>query len=206
MEVFHLEHSLSEHYLTILRDKSTDSQQFRSAASKISLLLLMEATKELAVSDKKIDTPIAPFLGKKIETESVAVPVLRAGLGLLDGIQSLLPNLSVGYIGVQRNDETANPENYYCKLPDLNDKNIFVLEPMLATGGSLSFAISQIKKAGGSNISALCVVSAPEGIERIKKDHPDIKLYTAAIDDELNDSWYIVPGLGDMGDRLFGTL
>ena len=206
MEVFHLEHSLSDHYLTILRDKSTDSHRFRTAARKMSLLLLMEATKELSTSDKKIETPLAPFIGKEIEKESVAVPVLRAGLGLLDGIQSLLPNLSVGYIGVQRNEKTSNPEDYYCKLPDLKNKNIFVLEPMLATGGSLSFAVSQIKKAGGSNISALCVVSAPEGIERLNKDHPEIKLYTATIDDELNDNWYIVPGLGDMGDRLFGTL
>lgn len=206
MEVFHLQHSLSEHYLTILRDKTTESEQFRDSAKKLSVLLLMEATKNLATQDKNIDTPLAKFSGKEIEQESVAVPVLRAGLGLLDGIQSLMPNLSVGYIGVQRNEETSHPEDYYCKLPDLKNKNIFVLEPMLATGGSLSFAVSQVKDAGGTNISALCVVSVPEGIERLEKEHPDIKLYTAAIDDELNESWYIVPGLGDMGDRLFGTI
>ena len=206
MEVFHLQHSLSEHYLTILRDKTTESEQFRDSARKIAILLLMEATKNLSTMDKNIDTPLAKFSGKEIEQGSVAVPVLRAGLGLLDGIQSLMPNLSVGYIGVQRNEETSNPEDYYCKLPDLKNKNIFVLEPMLATGGSLSFAVSQVKDAGGNNISALCVVSAPEGIERLEKEHPDIKLYTAAIDDELNESWYIVPGLGDMGDRLFGTI
>ena len=206
MEVFHLQHSLSEHYLTILRDKTTESEQFRDSAKKLSVLLLMEATKNLATLDKNIDTPLAKFSGKEIEQESVAVPVLRAGLGLLDGIQSLMPNLSVGYIGIQRNEETSHPEDYYCKLPNLKNKNIFVLEPMLATGGSLSFAVSQVKDAGGTNIYALCVVSAPEGIERLEKEHPDIKLYTAAIDDELNESWYIVPGLGDMGDRLFGTI
>lgn len=206
MEVNQLNHSLSDHYLTILRDKSTETEQFRSAARKISILLLLEATKELAILGKNVDTPLAPFNGKEVEKESVAIPVLRAGLGLLEGVQSLLPNLSVGYIGIQRNEETSHPEDYYCKLPDLRNKNIFILEPMLATGGSLSFAISQVKKSGGENISSLCVVSAPEGIERLEKDHPETKLYTAAIDDGLNDNWYIVPGLGDMGDRLFGTI
>ena len=206
MKVNHLKHSLSEHYLTILRDERTETEEFRNAANKISILPLAEATKELSVTDKEITTPLEPFVGKEVEKESVAIPVLRAGLGLLDGILNLLPNLSVGYIGVQRNEETSHPEDYYCKLPDLNNKNIFVLEPMLATGGSLSFALSQIKNAGGSHISALCVVSAPEGIKRLEEEHPDITLYTAAIDDSLNENWYIVPGLGDMGDRLFGTI
>jgi len=206
MKVNHLKHSLSEHYLTILRDERTETEEFRNAANKISILLLAEATKELSVTDKEITTPLEPFVGKEVEKESVAIPVLRAGLGLLDGILNLLPNLSVGYIGVQRNEETSHPEDYYCKLPDLNNKNIFVLEPMLATGGSLSFAVSQTKNAGGSHISALCVVSAPEGIKRLEEEHPDITLYTAAIDDSLNENWYIVPGLGDMGDRLFGTI
>ena len=206
MKVNHLKHSLAEHYLTILRDERTKSDEFRHAANKISTLLLAEATKEMAITDKEITTPLEPFVGKEVEKESVAIPVLRAGLGLLDGILNLLPNLSVGYIGVQRNEETSYPEDYYCKLPDLNNKNIFVLEPMLATGGSLSFAVNKIKKAGGSNISALCIVSAPEGIKRIEEEHPDITLYTAAIDESLNENWYIVPGLGDMGDRLFGTI
>ena len=206
MKVNHLKHSLSEHYLTILRDKNTTSEEFRKAANKISILLLAEATKDISITDKKIITPLEAFVGKEIEKESVAIPVLRAGLGLLDGIINLMPNLSVGYIGIQRNEETSHPEDYYCKLPDLNNKNIFVLEPMLATGGSLSFAVSQVKKAGGTDIYALCVVSAPEGIERLENEHPDITLHTAAIDDSLNENWYIVPGLGDMGDRLFGTI
>ena len=206
MKVNHLKHSLSEHYLTILRDERTNSDEFRKAANKISVLLLAEATKEISTTDKEITTPLESFVGKEVAKESVAIPVLRAGLGLLDGIINLMPNLSVGYIGIQRNEETSHPEDYYCKLPDLNNKNIFVLEPMLATGGSLSFAVSQVKKAGGTDISALCVVSAPEGIERLEKEHPDITLYTAAIDISLNENWYIVPGLGDMGDRLFGTI
>ena len=206
MKVNHLKHSLVEHYLTILRDERTKSDDFRQAANKISILLLAEATKEIPITDKEITTPLETYVGKEVEKESVAIPVLRAGLGLLDGILNLLPNLSVGYIGVQRNEETSYPEDYYCKLPDLYNKNIFVLEPMLATGGSLSFALNKIKNAGGSNISALCIVSAPEGIKRIEEEHPDITLYTAAIDDSLNENWYIVPGLGDMGDRLFGTI
>ena len=206
MKVNHLKHSLAEHYLTILRDEKTKSDDFRQAANKISILLLAEATKEIPITDKEITTPLETYVGKEVEKESVAIPVLRAGLGLLDGILNLLPNLSVGYIGVQRNEETSYPEDYYCKLPDLYNKNIFVLEPMLATGGSLSFALNKIKNAGGSNISALCIVSAPEGIKRIEEEHPDITLYTAAIDDSLNENWYIVPGLGDMGDRLFGTI
>ena len=206
MKVNHLKHSLAEHYLTILRDERTKSDDFRQAANKISILLLAEATKEIPITDKEITTPLETYVGKEVEKESVAIPVLRAGLGLLDGILNLLPNLSVGYIGVQRNEETSYPEDYYCKLPDLYNKNIFVLEPMLATGGSLSFALNKIKNAGGSNISALCIVSAPEGIKRIEEEHPDITLYTAAIDDSLNENWYIVPGLGDMGDRLFGTI
>ena len=205
MEVKVITHSLAEHYLTILRDINTNPDQFRNAANKLSSLLITEATREINTAERKIDTPLAPYVGSEISNESVAVPVLRAGLGLLEGVQNILPNLSVGYIGVQRNEETSHPEDYFSKLPDVSGKNIFVLEPMLATGGSLSFAISKIKEEGGTNISAICVVSAPEGIERIKNDHPDITLFTASIDDGLNENWYIVPGLGDMGDRLFGT-
>ena len=205
MEVKVINHSLAKHYLTILRDINTNPDQFRDATNKLSSLLITEATREINIDDRKIDTPLAPYVGSKISNESVAVPVLRAGLGLLEGVQNILPNLSVGYIGVQRNEETSHPEDYFSKLPDVSGKNIFVLEPMLATGGSLSFAISKIKEAGGTNISAICVVSAPEGIERIKNDHPDVTLFTASIDDGLNENWYIVPGLGDMGDRLFGT-
>ena len=205
MELIEISHPLKDHYLTNLRDKNTDFDTFRDSASKLSYFLVVEATKHLTTLSKEIDTPLTKTNGVQIENNSVAISVLRAGLGLMDGVQQLIPNISFGYIGVQRNEETAQPENYYEKLPDLVDKNVFILEPMLATGGSLSFAIETVKKYNPKNIHALTVISAPEGINKIKKNHPDITLVTASIDEKLDDNWYIVPGLGDMGDRLFGT-
>ena len=205
MELIEISHPLKDHYLTNLRDKNTDFDTFRDSASKLSYFLVVEATKHLTTLSKEIDTPLTKTQGVQIENNSVAISVLRAGLGLMDGVQQLIPNISFGYIGVQRNEETAQPENYYEKLPDLVDKNVFILEPMLATGGSLSFAIETVKKYNPKNIHALTVISAPEGINRIKENHPDITLVTASIDEKLDDNWYIVPGLGDMGDRLFGT-
>ena len=205
MELIEISHPLKDHYLTNLRDKNTDFDTFRDSASKLSYFLVVEATKHLTTLSKEIDTPLTKTKGVQIENNSVAISVLRAGLGLMDGVQQLIPNISFGYIGVQRNEETAQPENYYEKLPDLVDKNVFILEPMLATGGSLSFAIETVKKYNPKNIHALTVISAPEGIDKIKKNHPDITLVTASIDEKLDDNWYIVPGLGDMGDRLFGT-
>ena len=205
MELIEISHPLKDHYLTNLRDKNTDFDTFRDSASKLSYFLVVEATKHLTTLSKEIDTPLTKTKGVQIENNSVAISVLRAGLGLMDGVQQLIPNISFGYIGVQRNEETAEPENYYEKLPDLVDKNVFILEPMLATGGSLSFAIETVKKYNPKNIHALTVISAPEGINIIKENHPDITLVTASIDEKLDDNWYIVPGLGDMGDRLFGT-
>ncbi len=205
MELIEISHPLKDHYLTNLRDKNTDFDTFRDSASKLSYFLVVEATKHLTTLSKEIDTPLTKTKGVQIENNSVAISVLRAGLGLMDGVQQLIPNISFGYIGVQRNEETAQPENYYEKLPDLVDKNVFILEPMLATGGSLSFAIETVKRYNPKNIHALTVISAPEGINKIKKNHPDITLVTASIDEKLDDNWYIVPGLGDMGDRLFGT-
>lgn len=205
MELIEISHPLKDHYLTNLRDKNTDFDTFRDSASKLSYFLVVEATKHLTTLTKEIDTPLTKTKGVQIENNSVAISVLRAGLGLMDGVQQLIPNISFGYIGVQRNEETAQPENYYEKLPDLVDKNVFILEPMLATGGSLSFAIETVKKYNPKNIHALTVISAPEGINKIKENHPDITLVTASIDEKLDDNWYIVPGLGDMGDRLFGT-
>ena len=205
MELIEISHPLKDHYLTSLRDKNTDFDTFRDSASKLSYFLVVEATKHLTTLSKEIDTPLTKTKGVQIENNSVAISVLRAGLGLMDGVQQLIPNISFGYIGVQRNEETAQPENYYEKLPDLVDKNVFILEPMLATGGSLSFAIETVKKYNPKNIHALTVISAPEGINKIKENHPDITLVTASIDEKLDDNWYIVPGLGDMGDRLFGT-
>ena len=205
MELIEISHPLKDHYLTNLRDKNTDFDTFRDSASKLSYFLVVEATKHLTTLSKEIDTPLTKTKGVQIENNSVAISVLRAGLGLMDGVQQLIPNISFGYIGVQRNEETAQPENYYEKLPDLVDKNVFILEPMLATGGSLSFAIETVKKYNPKNIHALTVISAPEGINKIKENHPDITLITASRDEKLDDNWYIVPGLGDMGDRLFGT-
>ena len=205
MELIEISHPLKDHYLTNLRDKNTDFDTFRDSASKLSYFLVVEATKHLTTLSKEIDTPLTKTKGVQIENNSVAISVLRAGLGLMDGVQQLIPNISFGYIGVQRNEETAQPENYYEKLPDLVDKNVFILEPMLATGGSLSFAIETVKKYNPKNIHALTVISAPEGINKIKENHPDITIVTASIDEKLDDNWYIVPGLGDMGDRLFGT-
>ena len=205
MELIEISHPLKDHYLTNLRDKNTDFDTFRDSASKLSYFLVVEATKHLTTLSKEIDTPLTKTKGVQIENNSVAISVLRAGLGLMDGVQQLIPNISFGYIGVQRNEETAQPENYYEKLPNLVDKNVLILEPMLATGGSLSFAIETVKKYNPKNIHALTVISAPEGINKIKENHPDITLVTASIDEKLDDNWYIVPGLGDMGDRLFGT-
>ena len=205
MELIEISQPHKDHYLTNLTDKNTDFDTFRDSASKLSYFLVVEATKHLTTLSKEIDTPLTKTKGVQIENNSVAISVLRAGLGLMDGVQQLIPNISFGYIGVQRNEETAQPENYYEKLPDLVDKNVFILEPMLATGGSLSFAIETVKKYNTKNIHALTVISAPEGINKIKENHPDITLVTASIDEKLDDNWYIVPGLGDMGDRLFGT-
>ena len=206
MQVIEISHPLKDHYLTIIRDKETDFENFREYSSKLSYLLFIEGTKNISTKVKPIETPLTNIDGLEIENENVAIAVLRAGLGLVDGVKNLLPSTSFGYIGVQRNEETATPEYYYENLPNLENKNVFILEPMLATGGSLSFAIDKVKEHNPKSIIALTVISAPEGIERLKKEHSDIALVTAKIDEKLNENWYIVPGLGDMGDRLFGTI
>ena len=205
MQVIEISHPLKDHYLTIIRDKETDFENFREYSSKLSYLLFIEGTKNISTKVKPIETPLTNIDGLEIENENVAIAVLRAGLGLVDGVKNLLPSTSFGYIGVQRNEETATPEYYYENLPNLENKNVFILEPMLATGGSLSFAIDKVKEHNPKSIIALTVISAPEGIERLKKEHSDITSVTAKIDEKLNENWYIVPGLGDMGDRLFGT-
>ena len=206
MKIIELEHPLSKHYLTLLREKDTSFEIFRSAASKLSYLLIIEATKNLKIDQKEIETPLVETTGYKLSSNTVAVSVLRAGLGLIDGPKNLIPGMTFGYIGVQRNEETAKPENYYENLPDVKNKDVFILEPMLATGGSLSFAIDTVKKYEPKNIFALTVISSPEGIKYISDNHSDITLLTASIDKKLDENFYIVPGLGDMGDRLFGTV
>jgi len=206
MKIIEIQHPLSKHYLTILREKSTTFEIFRSAASKLSYLLIIEATKNLELDEKTINTPLTSTLGYELSSNTVAVSVLRAGLGLIDGPKDLIPHMTFGYIGVQRNEKTAQPENYYQNLPEIKGKNVFILEPMLATGGSLSFAIDTVKKYEPSNIFALTIISSPEGIKLISDKHPEINLLTASIDEKLNEQSFIVPGLGDMGDRLFGTV
>ena len=206
MQVIELSHPLKNHYLTILRDKNTTVEDFRTYASKLSYLLILEGSKNISLLNKEVETPLTKTEGYEIENENVAVSVLRAGLGLVDGVKDLIPNVAFGYIGVQRNEETAEPEYYYENLPNLENKNVFILEPMLATGGSLSFAIDKVKESSPKNIIALTVISAPEGIKKLEETHPDVTLVTGNIDEKLNENWYIVPGLGDMGDRLFGTI
>jgi uracil phosphoribosyltransferase len=197
-------HPLTEHYLTILRDRDTRPEEFRAATRRLTYTLVLEATTRLPTHEVAVATPLEETTGRRVG-EIVAVAVLRAGLGLLDAVIDLLPHVHVGFAGVQRDEETALPQEYYSKLPDLADATVLVLEPMLATGGSLSWAIGKVKKSGATDITALCVVASPEGVTRMYTDHPDVRIVTAALDRDLSDKYYIQPGLGDMGDRLFGT-
>ena len=200
-----IDHPLARHYLTLLRDTSTEPEDFRNATRRLTYALVMEATERVPLTKKQIDTPMEPTTGYELG-DVVAVAVLRAGLGMLDAVLDLLPHVAVGFAGVQRNEETAEPMEYYAKMPDLEGKSVLVLEPMLATGGSLSWACGKAKEFGATDITSLCVVTAPDGVTRMYEDHPDVRIVAAAHDRELNDQFYIVPGLGDMGDRLFGTL
>jgi uracil phosphoribosyltransferase len=200
-----IDHPLARHYLSILRDRTTEPEAFRNAARRLTYALVMEATNRIPLRQTEIDSPMERTAGYEVGNV-VAVAVLRAGLGMLDAVLELIPHVSVGYAGVQRDEETALPMEYYAKMPDLEDASVLVLEPMLATGGSLSWAVSKTKEFGARDITALCVVTAPDGVTRMYEEHPDVRIVAAAHDRELNDQFYIVPGLGDMGDRLFGTL
>ena len=200
-----IDHPLARHYLTVLRDKNTDPARFREAAQGLTYNLVLEATKRVPLRQFDIETPIETTLGYAVE-DIVAVPVLRAGLGMLSAVLEMIPNVKVGFAGVQRDEATALPLEYYSKLPDLAGTSVLICEPMLATGGSLSWAADKVKASGATDITALCVVTAPDGVKRMYEDHPDVHIVAAAHDRELNDDYYIVPGLGDMGDRLFGTL
>lgn len=200
-----IDHPLTRHYLSVLRDENTPSHAFRTAARGLTSTLVLEATKRIPLDTYEVQTPLERTTGYRIGSV-VAVAVLRAGLGMLDVVLDMIPDVKVGFAGVQRDEETALPQEYYAKLPDLSDASVLILEPMLATGGSLSWATSKVKSSGARNITALCVVTAPEGVKRMLEDHPDVHIVAAALDRELNDRYYIVPGLGDMGDRLFGTL
>ncbi len=202
-----LNHSLLSHKIALLRDKNTDVKDFRQLLQEVSMLICYEATREMPLVDKDVETPICRAVGKVLPKQPVLVPILRAGLGMLEPFTKLIPAAKVGHIGLARNHETLEPEEYYCNLPsDISEREVIVLDPMLATGGSGSAAIEFIKKRGAKNIRFACIIAAPEGIEVIRRDHPDVDLFVGYLDEKLNDVGYIVPGLGDAGDRLFGTL
>ncbi|MBQ4061497.1 MAG: uracil phosphoribosyltransferase [Christensenellaceae bacterium] len=202
-----VDHPMIQHKLSIMRDKDTSTKDFRELLDEIAMFMAYEVTRDLPLKDKEVETPITKMVGKEIDGLDIGIiPILRAGLGMVNGIQRLVPSAKIGHIGLYRDPETLEPVEYYCKLPaDAESRQLFVVDPMLATGGSAIDAVSLIKKRGCKNIRLVCLISAPEGIQAFLKAHPDVDLYVAAIDSHLNDHGYIVPGLGDAGDRLYGT-
>ncbi len=206
-KVYVFDHPLIQHKTAMLRMKETNTKDFRELVKEIALLMGYEATRDLDLEERQIETPICGTTVRMLPSTSVAiVPILRAGLGLVDGMLELIPNAKVGHVGLYRDPETHEPHEYYCKLPaDLEKRRIFVVDPMLATGGSAIAAVQFLKDRGAQNIKFLCLIAAPEGIEALQNAHPDIDIYIAAKDDHLNENAYIVPGLGDAGDRLYGT-
>ncbi len=206
-KVFVFDHPLIQHKISLLRDKNTSTKEFRELVSEIAMLMGYEVTRNMPLKEVEIETPVAVAKTKVISGRKLGiVPILRAGLGMVDGMLNLLPFAKVGHIGLYRDPETLEPVEYYCKLPvDAEEREIVVLDPMLATGGSASAAIRFIKERGVTNIKLMCLIAAKTGIERINRDHPDVEIYCASVDEKLNDHGYIVPGLGDAGDRLFGT-
>lgn len=201
------DHPVITHKLSYLRDVNTGSKQFRDLVSEISMLMAYEVTRDFDLEDREIETPLQKMTAKVLSGKKVAiVPVLRAGLGMVDGILNILPAAKVGHIGLYRDPETLEPVEYYCKLPaDIIDRTILVLDPMLATGGSASAAIQYLKNKGAKSIKLVNIIAAPEGVKLVHDAHPDVPIYVAGLDDKLNDHGYILPGLGDAGDRLFGT-
>ena len=206
-QVHVIDHPMVQHKLTIMRDKETGSKDFRQLLEEISLLMGYEITRDIPLEDVDIETPICKMTAKKVSGRKLAiVPILRAGMGMVEGLHTLVPVAKVGHIGLYRNEQTHEPVVYYCKLPeDIQDRLVIVTDPMLATGGSSCDALAMLKERGCTNIRLMCLVAAPEGIARVQKQHPDVDIYVAAIDDHLNADAYIVPGLGDAGDRIFGT-
>lgn len=205
--VYVFDHPLIQHKLTLIRDKNTGSKEFRELVEEIAMLMAYEVTRNLPLKDVEIETPVGVAKCKVISGRKLAiVPILRAGLGMVDGLLKLIPAAKVGHIGLYRDPQTLKPVEYYCKLPqDVHERDIIVLDPMLATGGSASAAFDYIKRYNPQSLKLMCLIAAPEGIERLTNDHPDVEVYCAAVDEKLNDHGYIVPGLGDAGDRLFGT-
>jgi uracil phosphoribosyltransferase len=200
-----LSHPLGTHVLTHLRDKTTKPALFRTLSYQISLLLALEATRDLAMEEKTIETPLEAMRGRVLARPLAIVPILRAGLGMVQPFQDIFPDVSVGYVGLERDHTTAIARSYYCKLPPLDGKRTVVVDPMLATGGSAAQAIDVVKAAGAKEVVFVCIVASPEGVALVEKAHPTVPLYAGALDRELNAKKYIIPGLGDFGDRLYGT-
>ena len=202
-----LDHPLVQHKVSHLRDRNTGTKEFKELVSELAMLLCYESTRDLPTEEVEIETPVAIAKTRVLSGRKLAlVPILRAGLGMVDGMLTLLPAAKVGHIGLYRNEETLEPVEYYCKLPsDIAERDVMVLDPMLATGGSAVDAIAQIKKRGAKSIKFLAIIAAPEGLERLHAAHPDVDIYVAALDEKLNENGYIIPGLGDAGDRIFGT-
>ena len=202
-----MDHPLIQHKIGLIRRKETGSRDFRALISEIAMYMCYEATRDLKLTDIEIETPICKTTVKELSGKKLAVvPILRAGLGMVEGMLAMIPAAKVGHIGLYRDPETLKPVEYYCKLPgDIGQRDVFVLDPMLATGGSAIDAIGQIKKRHPRSVKFLCIIAAPEGLEALKKAHPDVDIFCAGMDDHLNENGYIVPGLGDAGDRIFGT-
>ncbi|MBQ5350361.1 MAG: uracil phosphoribosyltransferase [Oscillospiraceae bacterium] len=201
------DHPLIQHKLSILRDKNTSVKEFRELISEIAGLMCYEATRDLPLEEVEIETPVAKAKAKRLAGKKMAVvPILRAGLGMVDGIVAMIPSCKIGHIGLYRDPETLEPVEYYCKLPaDISERDVYVVDPMFATGGSASAACTFLKQRGCRHIKLMCIIGAPPAWEKLQKDHPDVDLYVAAMDERLNEHGYIVPGLGDAGDRIFGT-
>lgn len=206
MSVHVLDHPLAAHIITHLRDKTTKPATFRTLSYQVSLLLAIEASRDLETEEKQVETPLEPVRGRVLDHQPiVVVPILRAGLGMVQPFTDIFPDVSVGYIGLERDHRTARARSYYCKLPPVTGRHVFVVDPMLATGGSAVQALNVLKQSGATDIRLVCIVSAPEGVAAVEKDHPGTRIHTAALDRELNARKYILPGLGDFGDRLYGT-
>jgi len=202
-----IDHPLIQHKLSIIRDRNTGSKEFRELVEEVAMLMAYEVTRDFPLEEVEVETPVATARCKMMAGKKIAlIPILRAGLGMTGGILKLIPTAKVGHIGVYRDPETLQPIEYYCKLPtDINDRDLIVIDPMLATGGSAVAGIQFLKQRGANQIRLMCLIAAPEGIEHVQSKHPDVDIYVAAVDDRLNSHGYIVPGLGDAGDRLFGT-
>ena len=202
-----MDHPLIQHKITMMRSEETTVKDFRELANEVALLMGYEATKDLVLRETKVKTPIAETVGKTVDKQVALVPILRAGLGMVDALMSLIPAAKIGHIGLYRDPETHEPKEYYCKLPtDIEQRQVLVLDPMLATGGSAIAAIDFIKQRGAKKIKLVNIIGAPEGVAAVQKAHPDVDIYIGSLDEKLNENCYIVPGLGDAGDRLFGTL